>query len=260
MSVVYLYGFAPADVALPEAGLLGVGDAEVELIPGDGFVAVAAALPSEDFGADALDRTSGDMEWMAEQGLRHEQVIAWFVDHAAIVPSPLLTLFSSAAALTARLDRDADRIRAGLDRFASLREWDLKVGYDPARLQEHLGEVSTEIARMDREIDEAGPGKAFLLKRKRADLARVEGRAAARDLARQLLDGLRPFAAEVARPTPVSDDAPVVLNAALLIPRDAEAEALAHARRESERLVALGVLVQYTGPWAPYRFLETPDG
>jgi hypothetical protein len=257
--VIYLYGFVPSDAALPEGGLLGVGDAEVELIPGNGFTAVAARLPAADYGPGALEGNSGDMEWMAEQGLRHEQVIAWFVDHAAIVPSPLLTLFSSAAALNGRLEQDADRIRAGLDRFGALREWDLKVGYDPDRLQEHLGEVSAEIARLDREVEQAGPGKAFLLKRKRADLARVEGRAAARNLARELLDGLSQFAAEVARPAPVSDDAPVVLNAALLIAREMEAEALAHARRESDRLGALGLLVQYTGPWAPYRFLEAQD-
>jgi hypothetical protein len=259
VSVIYLYGFAPADVALPPDGLLGVGDTEVELLPGDGFTAVAARLPSELYGASALERSSGDVEWMAEQGLRHEQVIAWFVDHATIVPSRLLTLFSSAATLQDRVERDADRIRAGLERFSALREWDLKVAYDPDRLHEHLGDVSDEIARLDREIEQAAPGKAFLLKRKRADLARVEGRAAARRLARELLDSLGQFAAEVAQPAPVSQDAPVVLNAALLIPRDAEADALGHARRESDRLTTLGVLVQYTGPWAPYRFLEAQD-
>lgn len=259
MSVIYLYGFAPADASLPGDGLLGVADADVELVPGDGFNAVVARLPADDYGPAALERNSGDMEWMAEQGLGHEQVIAWFVDHASILPSRLLTLFSSMTTLTERMQRDADRIRAGLERFRALREWDLKVAYDPQRLEENLGEVSTEIARLDREIDQAAPGRAYLLRRKRADLARVEARGAARRLARELLDSLGAHAAEVARPTPVSDDAPVVLNAALLLRRDHEADALEHARRESDRLADLGVLVQYTGPWAPYRFLESSD-
>lgn len=259
MSVIYLYGFAPADVSLPSDGLLGVADAEVELLPADGFTAVVARLTTEEYGPAALERHSGQVEWMAEQGLGHEQVIAWFVDHASILPSRLLTLFSSVATLTDRMQRDADRIREGLERFRALREWDLKVAYDPHRLEQHLGEVSTEIARLDREIDQAAPGKAYLLRRKRADLARVEARAAARRLARDLLDALGAHAAEVARPAPVPDDAPVVLNAALLLRRDHEADALEHARRESDRLADLGVLVQYTGPWAPYRFLEARD-
>jgi hypothetical protein len=259
VSVIYLYGFVPPDVSLPGDGLLGVADAEVELVPGDGFTAVVARLTAEEYGPAALERNSGDMAWMAEQGLGHEQVVAWFVDHASILPSRLLTLFSSVAKLTDRMERDAARIRDGLERFRALREWDLKVAYDQQRLEEHLGEVSTEIARIDREIHQAAPGKAYLLRRKRADLAGVEVRGAARRLARELLDALGSHAAEVARPAPVTDDAPVVLNTALLLRRDHEADALEHARRESDRLADLGVLVQYTGPWAPYRFLEASD-
>jgi hypothetical protein len=44
--------------------------------------AVAARLPSEEYGSGALEQNSGDVEWMAEQGLRHEQVIAWIESRA----------------------------------------------------------------------------------------------------------------------------------------------------------------------------------
>jgi hypothetical protein len=256
MSVVYLYGCVPPAAPLPRSGLLGVGDAEVELMPADGFAVAYATLPDAEFGAAALERNCADVDWMAAQGLRHEQVIAWFVDHASILPSRLLTLFSALPALRERIESDSDRIRETLERFEGLREWDLKVGYDAPRLEEHLGEVSQEIRRLDDEIEQAAPGKAFLLKKKRRDLARSEGRAAARRLAHELLAGLEPDAAEVARLALTADGAPVVLNAALLIPRERENDALERANSEARRLSRLGIAVWYTGPWAPYRFLE----
>jgi hypothetical protein len=63
---------------------------------GRGFGAVIGR-PETVSSADALERNCADVEWMAEQGLLHEQVVAWFVDHAAILPSRLLTLFSGQA-------------------------------------------------------------------------------------------------------------------------------------------------------------------
>lgn len=256
MSVIYLYGCAPQDAHLPEGGLLGVGDAEVELMAADGCAVVFASLPDAEFGGEALERNCADVDWMAGQGLRHEQVIAWFVDHASILPSRFLTLFSSIDALRERIEREGDGIRDGLRRFEGLREWDLKVGYDAPRLEEHLGEVSDEIRRLDEAIEQATPGKAFLLTRKRRDLARTEARAAARRLAHDLLSSLETDAAEVARLALTADETPVVLNAALLIPRAAESDALERANREAQRLGSLGIAVWYTGPWAPYRFLE----
>jgi hypothetical protein len=257
MSVVYLYGFAPGDVRLPETGLLGVGDTVVELAPANGFSAVVSRVPETEYGDAALERNAASVEWMAEQGLRHEQVIAWFVDHATILPSRLLTLFSSPEALAATAERDGERIRQALERFGGLREWDLKVSYDPVRLEPHLGEISDEIRRLDREIEEATPGRAFLLRKKRQDLTRVEARAAASRLARELLTALEAHARDVARLTPPGDQAPVILNAALLVPAGQEEALLALARPEAERLEALGITARLTGPWAPYRFIES---
>jgi hypothetical protein len=254
--MIYLYGFAPAQARLPDQGLLGVGASEVELDPGEGFNAVISRPADDEFAGAALERNCGNVEWMAEQGLLHEQVVAWFVDHASIVPSRLLTLFSSLDALRDRTGTAASQIRESLDRFEGVREWDLKVSYDAERLETHLAEVSEDIQGLDREIEEAGPGRGFLLQKKRRDLARTECRAAAGRLARELLASLETRARDVARAALPAADTPVVLNAALLLPRDQEDVALASVREQASRLEHLGVSVHYTGPWAPYRFLE----
>lgn len=256
MSVMYLYGFVPEGTDMPPGGLLGVADAEVERIDGPGFGVVVSRVESEEYSPEALEQNCADVEWMAEQGLSHEQVVAWFVDHAAILPSRLLTLFSGEESVRAMAERESDRIRDELGRLAGLREWDLRVGHDAQRLLEHLGEISEEVGRLDREIEAASPGKRFLLEKKRKDLARTEGRDAARRMARDLLDSLRPLAREVVTLDPPADATPTTLSAAFLVDRDGEAalgDAVADARA---RLEPLGLTISITGPWAPYRFMH----
>lgn len=256
MSVIYLYGFVPESARLPDGGLLGVGDAVVQRVDGPGVAAVVSAVDPGEFEGEALERNCADVEWMASQGLNHEQVIGWFVDHATILPARFLTLFSSHDAVRAAMDREGDRIRSELLRFANLREWDLRVGHDPERLLAHLGEVSEEVGRLDREIEEASPGKRFLLEKRRKDMARTEGRHAARRLAGELLEFLRPHARDVVTLRPPTDTEPATLNAALLVDRDTEEALLAAVEGERARLEPLGLRVQLSGPWAPYRFLE----
>lgn len=259
MSRLYLYGFVPADAALPAHGLLGIGDGEVRLLEVDGVAAVVSPVPQDEFDDDRLTERSSDLEWLAALGLQHEQVVAWFVDHSWILPSRLLTLFSGQEAVRVAAAGDAGRIRAELERLEGVREWDLKVGYRPARLEEHLAAVSDAIASLDREIESATPGKRFLLQKKRKDMARIEGQASARRLARELLAELEPLARETRRTTPPTEDAPVLLNVAFLMPRDSEDELVERAARLGDRLTGLGLVVQLSGPWAPYRFLDPPD-
>lgn len=259
MSVIYLYGFVPEHTELPETGLLGVDDSEVERVDGPGVAAIVSRVDPDAFQGEALERNCADVEWMARHGLSHEQVVAWFVDHATILPSRFLTLFSGRESLRVAMERQADRIQAELDRFADLREWDLRVGYDAERLLTHLGEVSEEVGALDREIEAASPGKRFLLEKRRKDMARTEGRGAARRLGQALLSELRPHARDVVTLTPPTDAEPTTLNAAFLVDRSAESALREHVAREKERLEPLGLDIRLTGPWAPYRFLEDDD-
>ena len=260
--VVYLYGFVPPDAPLPPDGLAGVGEQPVELVPLDGFAAAISRLPADSYAPDAIEPQLSDLNWVAERGVQHERVVAWFVDHAQILPVRLLTLYSNEDALRAEAAARAELLRAEMRRFAGLREWDLKVAYRAETLQQHLGEVSETVAELDREIADATPGKRFLLEKKRADLARVETARAARGLGEVLLHALGEHAVQIER-VPIPREAaelPVVVNAALLVSSDAEAPLREAVRERAAALEAIGLQIAFSGPWAPYRFLASGDG
>lgn len=257
-SVLYLYGFVPADAPAPPDTLAGIDGRPVRLRLLDGLAAVTSEVDSTAFGEAVIDARLKDLSWVGRQGASHEAVVTWFSDHATIVPARLLTLFSSEAALVAEAAERSVAIEEQLRRFRDVREWDLKVSYDFATLSDHLAEFSDEARRAEQEIEAAPPGRRYLLERRREESVKRETVGVARELGSDLLDRLRPVAEEVIELEPPTrrDDLPVVVNAALLVATDRADELRVLAAARIQGLEPRGVHVSLTGPWAPYRFLE----
>lgn len=260
--IVYLYGFVPSTAPAPPAALVGLGGVAVDLVDIDGVRAVIGRLAADRFGSAAVEARMQDLQWVGEQGLAHERVVLWFVDHADILPARLFSMYADEAALRTALAPRAPHIAGELRRLGGRREWNLKAAYDPAVLGRHGGELSDELRRMDAEIENAAPGRRYLLQRKRADILKREVGRVARRLADELLDGLRAEAEAVhtlALPAADDDAGAVVLSAALLITREAEPAIRAAVDRRIAGLTALGMHITFSGPWAPYRFVESAD-
>lgn len=258
--VVYLYGFVPAGSALDDAPA-GIDDHAVEAIELDDAHALVSRLPADEYAVAALDARMEDLGWVAARGLAHERVVAWFIDHGEIVPAPLFTLFSSIDALRADARQRAPQIRATLERFAGLREWDVKLGYRSELLAQQAGAVSEQVRALDHEIASATPGKRFLLERKRADLAKREIVQAARRIADDVFDELQPHVRDAVRLAlpGAAAELPVVLSAALLIDRAGEAALVKRLEARADALRPLGMDLSFSGPWAAYRFMGAPN-
>ena len=256
--VVYLYGFVPPDASGPPDHLRGVRGAPVTLLDMGETRAAVSHLSDPEFRAERVEERLGDLAWVGEQGLAHERVVAWFVDHTDILPAQLFSMHSSENALRERVTGSVARLADRLRAFAGRREWDLKVAYDAAVLQQHGPEISPELRALAEEIASAPPGRKYLLERKRADLLKREVRYAAKRLADELLDALAEHAV-AKRVLPLSQDpasGAVVLTAALLVERTKDAALQREAATRLPRLTSLGMLVGFSGPWAPYRFVE----
>lgn len=257
MSAIYLYGFVPPDAPAPPPAVTGLGGQPVRLLPLGQVQAAVSRVPADVLDPAALDQRMADLAWVGEQGLAHEQVVLWFVDHTDIVPARMFTLHSSEGALTDALMEDLPRVAASLRQLHGRREWNLKVASDAATLAEHASEVSDEVARADAAIEDAAPGRRYLLQRSRAEIVKREISGAARRMAGELFDELAAFA-ERTLVLPLADTdrgGNVVLNAALLVHRDRDGELRAAAESLAEERRRVGLIVSFSGPWAPYRFV-----
>ncbi|HSK18629.1 MAG TPA: GvpL/GvpF family gas vesicle protein [Longimicrobiales bacterium] len=256
--MVYLYGFVPPGTPEPPESVTGIAEASVRLLDLGATRAVVSDVPAAQFAPAVVESRLQDLAWVGEQGMAHERVVIWFADHADILPARMLSLYTGDAALReAAAGRMAD-VTAALRSLAGRREWNLKVAYDAEELARHGAEIVPEVGRLDEEMAQAAPGRRYLLKRRRTDVLKQEVSRAARVLADELLEALTAHAEDVqVLPSTEGDDAgTVVLNAALLVARDAEDGLRAVAAQLYQKYTALGMIVSFSGPWAPYRFVE----
>lgn len=253
--LVYLYGIVPHDAVAP-SNLTGIGGRPVTLLAVGNVRAAISHVPADEFGAEPIETNLQDIGWVAEQGIAHENVVAWFVDHGEILPVPLFTLYSGDDSVRSTLSSQSAQLDSELARLAHKREWDLKIAIDPAEAERHAGALSPRIAELEREANEANPGKRYLLERKRNDLVKSETRNAARSLADDVLAAAKALSVEQ-RVLPIpqtTDDLPVILHAALLVEREREVELIGRLEATKHELAAKGLSVSFSGPWAPYRF------
>jgi hypothetical protein len=256
--LVYLYGFVPAPFAASTEPLAGIGGRAVELLEIDGVNAIVSRVDANEYGSERVESRLQDLAWVAEQGVAHERVVAWFVDRTQILPASLFTLYSSPSALKKSAQAQQETIVSELKRLDGQREWDLKVAYDTALLARHAVRYSDQLKKLEDELTTAAPGKKYLLERKRGELNKKEVGRIAREQAQQIVDAVRPLSTEVrSLPIPQSaEELPVVLHAALLVHRDQEAKVIRQieqARKESD---PAGFSISFSGPWAPYRFVQ----
>lgn len=253
---LYLYGFVPNDAPRPTQ-LAGINGAPVELMPVGGLHAVITRVPANVYAPEHVEARLQDLQWVGQQGVAHERVVAWFVDHAQILPAALLTMYSSPEALTEAYYEQEEHLLQTMQRLRGLREWDLKVAFDEARLLEHAASISERVAELDREIAAAPAGKGYLLQKKRADVVRTEVRQAAHHRAAEVLNRARTVAADTRNlPLPrAAESLPVVLHAALLVRNEHEADLVALLQAEQRELEPIGMHASFSGPWAPYRFI-----
>jgi hypothetical protein len=253
---VYLYGFVPAEAEAP-TNINGVAGSAVTLIATNGLKAAISYVPAAEYAPDRIEARLQDLQWVAEQGVEHERIVAWFVDNTQILPAPLFTMYSSVDALrAATVLRDAE-LSEEMQRLRGLREWDLKISFDEAVLQQHGAEISEKLAQLDQEIATAPAGKGYLLQKKRADLLKNEVRQAAHRRAVEVLTSTQGMTAE-ARTLPLprtGENLPVVLHAALLVRNENESQLVKALEAEAHKLRAIGMELSFSGPWAPYRFM-----
>lgn len=253
--LVYLYGFVPADAPSPER-LIGIGGCPVEVVSAGATQAAISHVPANVYDPTRIEGRLQDLNWVAEQGVAHETVVAWFVDNAQILPAPLFTMYSTAAALAEAVAARAAEVSAELARLRNKREWDVKVSFNEREAEKHAAELSPRIAELEQEAAEASPGKRYLLQKKRSDLLKSETRNAAHAMARSVLDATQLLVTET-RTLPIprtTDDLPVILYAALLVDRESEAGLIEVLHEHAGRLEAHGLGLVFSGPWAPYRF------
>jgi len=257
--LIYVYGIVRGD--LPIAGVpAGIDGLPVTAEGADGIAALVSHVAAGTYRADAVESRLSDVRWVGERAVAHDAVLTWASDRGPVVPLPLFTLFSGAAALRAILDDRATRMRDTLDRLALSREYTVRIFRLDAQLSAHLGELSATVAELETRAAAAPAGQRYLLERKIDAARKDELRRVSIEAARAAYDALAAHSEEATRDAlPSAKERELagvaVLNASFLVRGDR----LDEFRRALTGIVAeqepRGFRVEFSGPWPPYHFV-----
>ncbi|QDF01133.1 GvpL/GvpF family gas vesicle protein [Myxococcus xanthus] len=230
----YLYGIVRATASL-DVGRIGLGavPSQVYAVSEAGLAAMVSVAPGR-----VVDPTRANL-------LGHQRVTETLLREHTVLPVAFGTVMASEAQVRAVLRTAHGELSGVLDALEGKVELGLKVLWH----REHLAQrLVLEDAQLHRRDDEPEAEHERRLE------AAVEDRAG-RDM-RALLEGLRPRAAATHELPPVGER--MLLNAAFLVER---------ARLESfeEKVRSLAARsdtysFRFTGPWAPYSFVDVHLG
>lgn len=265
-NVLYVYGVVPATFTLAHSPT-GLDETSIEAIANGDLTAVISRLESGSYSPEIVERDTANMDWMAPRAVAHDRVLTWLSDRGPVVPFPMFSLFSNADTVRAMLREREHQLRSLLERASAGREYALRVYRLDDELRAAAAELSPRLAELQQAASGASPGQRYLLERKLEAERKTELRAIGARVAREVVEGLRPFSAGVAEGRLVPQgrsgaaEIPLVLDAAFLI----APERLDAFRRELTTLVAQhsshGFRFDFTGPWPPYHFVEpSADG
>lgn len=214
-----------------------------------GLRLVVSDVPEDAFSEQAISDGLRDVEWISERAVAHEATIAHFLSADALVPMKAFTIFRDEARAREHVKGREDDVRAALARVAGCVELGLRLRVDPDAARRAQAAAATG--------EKPSSGAAFLARKKSLKDAAARARQEAMDAARRAARALtaRAREAQIVPPPEGLGATTLLLEAALLVPREDErAFERAAAELESD-LSARGVALELTGPWAPHHFV-----
>lgn len=257
--VLYAYGFVRDgfDASRAPAGL---DESPVLVAEGKGIGVLISRLPSDQYSASAVERNTGDVNWLSPRAMAHDRVLTWAQEHGGVIPLPMFSLWGSDAALSKALATRRAALRRILEKVDGADEFGVRVYRREDVMLQSLDDFDPAIAQLRREANAASPGQRYLIERKIADQGKQALRAASQRLAKQVFEDLKPLArSALARPLVPeagrAQDASLVLNGAFLVDRSRLDEFRAAIGERVRELQPRGLAFDFTGPWPPYNFV-----
>jgi hypothetical protein len=257
---VYVYGVAPAGVAVPlDTQGIDPGSA-LETVESGELVALVSGVDEAALERRVEDAAGGELAAVEPLLRAHERVLSRAQEAGAILPFRFGIVVRNHDDVRRLLDERGADLRAQLDRLQDAREWGVKGLVARDALEAFVTRQSPVLDELAREAAE-GTGSAFFARKRLEQKLDSLLREAAADVAATAHDRIAACARDAAmnppQPRELSGYADeMILNGAYLVERRCE-RALAAAVSELEAEFAdRGLHLELTGPWPPFNFVD----
>jgi hypothetical protein len=266
---LYVYGVVFDGATLqPTVGIDEVH--RLTTIEGEGIAAVASRVPLEEFGEEALQERREDLTWLEQKARLHEQIVAGIREQQTLVPMRLCTIYRAERSVEEMLAREHEFLLDALLRLDGRKEWGVKLlrsdtgaptGDDTS--VDPVTDVGDEPIEDAGDPSAGGPGQRYLSQRRSQQQRRAEAGSRVQELCASVHERLASLAVE-AKVNPLQPreltkrEEQMLLNGVYLVDdamTGAFEAAIAELQNEHS---ADGLIVELTGPWPPYNFVNNP--
>ena len=229
-----------------------------------GLAAAVSRVPAATFQEEPLNALLADLPRLAPYAVRHEEAVrALLAEAPALVPMAFGTVYLDERRVRGLLREQAPELRELLARLRGKQEWGVKVFRDTARLLEAADTTSPELRQLAAEAAAAGPGRAYLLGKRRERMRATEAARLASEAIDGVVERLAALSdAALSDPDAVdpSSDMPLGLKAAFLVAVERADTFRAAAEELRTTNEPRGLNLELSGPWAPYSFVGERRG
>jgi hypothetical protein len=214
---------------------------------------IVAEVPLGVYGAEPLQQALGNMQWVSDAAVAHDEVVEYFARRpgSTTVPMKMFTMFSTRERAVVDMRARRQDIEPIVKRIAGADEWGVRIMRSIAAPPQAAPAVAT-----------ASSGAAFLAAKKQVRDNRRDAALASAEAAEEAYVALAAVARDATRrdDVPKGASAPPLLDAAFLVPAERRARFKALARRVAARCEESGASMSLTGPWPAYNFVHLEGG
>jgi len=230
---------------------------------GDFYVVVKYVSESE-FSEENFKRNLSNVDWLEANAREHVDVIYQIMENDTVIPFKFGTIFQAETSLGKFITDYSDSLIENFDHIKGTEEWSLKIYCDRKMFIERIDELSEEAAELEKQIMASSPGKAFLLKRKKADLTEKEMDRICKKFGQEYFNDFK----TLSESTSLSNLLPkeftgrqdtMILNASFLVKKSNVADFNNSVDLLKKKDANSGFSIETSGPWPPFSFISIKE-
>jgi len=237
--------------------------------------AIVNKVKESEFDEENLKRNLADLEWIKAKASIHEKAIEGIMKNTCVIPFKFATLFNTEGNLKTMLGQHLEGFKDILKKLEDKEEWGVKIYCNSGKLKENLIQEDEQLLNIDKEINGSttltidpersrrvnspGPGKAYLLKKKKEEFLNIAVNKKLNEYGQVSFDRLREKSTEARinklLPKEVTErNDEMILNSTFLINKDKVGDFLNIVEDLRGKYTDKGLFFDCTGPWPPYNF------
>lgn len=237
---------------------------ELKCLEFNGLYCIVKEVSPDEYNYENLRKNFSDLRWIEAGARDHIRVICDVMKDHPVIPFKFSSVFNTIESLEKFIIGYYDSLTAKMNEIQGKEEWSVKIYCNKDILNRNIEENDKEVRKLEEQIIQSTPGKAFILGRKKADLISNQAEEAIRKYGQMCYDDLAGCCVSerignlMAREVTGHDD-DMILNAAFFVSDVGVDQFTRTAEQLQEKLRDIGLTLEITGPWPPFNFVSIKE-